>query len=201
MLFFLLSNALLCWTLFSESALYLCHSWSRKLTWIKRFNVRFKLLKLHAISHINTHQSTLVLAFSYCCLSYCLSFKSNYRMVNSRQAIPALSYIFKYVCTYPHTLWEAAWPLVKGSLLKTGPGQENWSPAKQDSYKVEHGRPHHVCRDLKPLSPKLCLHFVQCRSWTGHRKAFSYPSSVHTLFTFHFFWLDCFLTVDSVPVY
>lgn len=75
--------------------------------------------------------------------------------------------------THTRTLWKAAWLLVKGSLLKTGPGRECWSAAKQDSYKVEHGRPRHVCRDLKPLSPKLCLHFVQCGSWTVHRKAFS----------------------------
>lgn len=31
------------------------------------------------------------------------------------------------------------------------------SPAKQDSYKVKHGRPRYVCQDLKALSPKLCL--------------------------------------------
>lgn len=48
------------------------------------------------------------------------------------------------------------------------------------------GGPGHVCRDLKPLSRKLCLHFVHCSSWTVHRKALSYPFSVHSfsLFTF-----------------
>lgn len=91
-----------------------------------------------------------------------------------------------HTLSHTHTLWKAAWLSVKGSLLKTGPGRESWSPAKQDSYKVEHGRPRHVCRDLKPLSRKLCLHFVHCSSWTVHRKALSYPFSVHSfsLFTF-----------------
>lgn len=90
------------------------------------------------------------------------------------------SCIFKHAYTRTRTLWKAAWLLVKGSLLKPAPGRESWSPAKQDSYKVEHGRPRHVCRDLKPLSQKLCLHFVHCSGWTVHRKAFSYPFSVNS---------------------
>lgn len=104
-----------------------------------------------------------------------------------------------HTCT--RTLWKAAWLLVKASLLQTGPEREGWSLAKQDSYKVKHGRPRHVCRDLKALSPKLCLDFVHCSSWTVHRKAFSRPFSVHSFFAFHFLWLGCFLTVDSIPVY
>lgn len=65
--------------------------------------------------------------------------------------------------------------LALGQGIKTSPGQGSWSSAKQDSYKVEHGRPHHVCRDLKPLFLKLCLRFVRCSSWTVHREVFSYP--------------------------
>lgn len=97
-------------------------------------------------------------------------YEASYRTVHSEGAPPLFSCIFKHECVHSHS-HAVKDSLALGQGIKTSPGQGSWSSAKQDSYKVVHGRPRHVCRDLKPLFLKLCLRFVRCSSWTVHRKS------------------------------
>lgn len=86
---------------------------------------------------------------------------------------PVSSHAYSSTCVLIH--WKAAWLLVKGSLLKTGSGQESWSPAKQGSCKVEHGRAPPCLPRSKASFSKALFAFCSLQQLNTTQKSFFLP--------------------------